>query len=213
MNHIGEKYGSYTIVEETNQRSSDGHRIYKAVCDCGAERSATLSNIKYQANKKCPHYAYIGDLKVPYGTIKNNRIKDIFFNMLRRCYDSSNGDYKSYGNKGITIYKEWIENPALFEEWSLNNGYKYYLTIDRIKEDEGYFPSNCRWVTRAENTRYKSNTNYITATVTLSGRLWASLIPDIGINYINTLVRERGEEVAVKFIEDKLKNKHDIVVP
>ena len=105
------------------------------------------------------------------------------------------------------VCQEWLDNPTLFEEWADNNGYKENLTIDRICENGNYEPDNCRWTVLQNNSRFKSNTNYITATVTLSGKQWASLIPDVGINYINRLMRNKGEKEVVDFIEYKLRDK------
>lgn len=207
IKHIGEKYGSYTIVEKTNQKTNDRHYIYKAICDCGIERFATLSNIKYSGANGCPHYGWYGDIKIPRNSFKDNRIAHAFYGMLRRCYDCLDDDYELYGGKGVTVCQEWIDNPSLFESWSLSNGYKNKLTIDRINENDNYSPENCRWVSRETNSRFKSNTNYITATVTLSGRQWADLIPDVGENYINKMLKRKGEEETIKYIEHKLKDK------
>ena len=211
IEYINQKYGCYTIIEKTNKKAKDGHYIYKAVCDCGAERFETFTNIKYGSASNCPHYNYYGNIKILKPTFKDKRIASIFYGMMRRCYDPFCDDYEAYGEKGICVYQEWIDNPLQFEAWSLNNGYEKELTIDRVNESGDYAPHNCRWVTREINSRFKSNTNYITATVTLSGRQWSKLIPDIGVNYINTLIRKQGEEAAIKFIEDKLKNKYDLV--
>ena len=43
-----------------------------------------------------------------------------------------------------------------FYNWSLNNGYKDNLSIDRINNNLGYSPDNCRWATQeiqSRNTR------------------------------------------------------------
>ena len=41
-----------------------------------------------------------------------------------------------------------------FRTWSLASGYSGTLcSLDRIDSTEGYSPSNCRWVTKAENCR------------------------------------------------------------
>ena len=80
-----------------------------------------------------------------------------------------------------------------------DNNYKNTLTIDRIDEHKDYSPDNCRWIPFKDNTRFKSTTNYITATVTLSGRQWADLIPEHGTNYINTMIREQGKEKAIEY--------------
>ena len=42
-----------------------------------------------------------------------------------------------------------------FREWALRNGYsKTHCSLDRIDSTKGYSPSNCRWVTKADNGRY-----------------------------------------------------------
>lgn len=208
MNHIGEKYGSYTVVERTNDKTPHGNCIYVAQCTCGICKRDTLSNIKYAMVKdECPHYGHIGDLVYPCFQIKTRKLSAIFRGMLSRCYDKEDKAYRFYGAKGVTVCEEWINSPGKFESWALANGYLDGLTIDRIDESLGYSPNNCRWIDGETNTRFKSTTNYITATVTLSGKQWASLIPDVGINYINKLMRNKGEEETVRFIEEKLKDK------
>ena len=207
IKHIGEKYGSYTIIEKTNQKANDGHSIYIGKCECGATKSSTLSNFKFQSAKQCPHFRYYGEIAIPSVIFNSKRLAHIFYGMLRRCYDTENKDYKYYGARGISVCQEWRENPNLFEEWAMNNGYEPNLTIDRICENNNYEPENCRWTTLSNNSRFKSNTNYITAKVTLSGKQWAELIPDVGINYINQMLRNKGEEETIKYIEQKLKDK------
>ena len=82
------------------------------------------------------------------------------FNVLReaiqRCENKNNKNYKDYGARGITVCKEWKENQESFCKWSLENGYKIGLKIDRKNNDLGYSHDNCRWVTQeiqSRNTR------------------------------------------------------------
>lgn len=53
--------------------------------------------------------------------------------------------------RGIIICKEWLESPAIFVNWGLNNGWEKGLQIDREINDGNYEPSNCRFVTRTVN--------------------------------------------------------------
>lgn len=78
-------------------------------------------------------------------------------NMKGRCLRNSHPKYKNYGARGITICAEWMDVKK-FAEWSINNGWKEGLTLDRINNDGNYEPSNCRWVSVSENSRKKSTT-------------------------------------------------------
>lgn len=58
--------------------------------------------------------------------------------------------------ESISVCDEWEHNFQAFYDWSMSNGYKDDLTIDRINNCGNYEPSNCRWVTmktQANNTR------------------------------------------------------------
>lgn len=215
--HIGEIYGCYKIVGISDKKTSDGHKIYKCECvECGQIFEFKRSSLSCRKTNKCTHYNSYGKIKIKTevnkALIRDHRINNIFRAMMNRCYDSRNKDYNRYGDRGITVCQEWIDDPASFEEWAYKNGYKNNLTIDRINEDRNYCPDNCRWVTLEENSRFKSTTNYITATVTLSGKQWASLIPEHGINYINNMIRADGIDKSRQYIEQRLCDKHKISV-
>jgi hypothetical protein len=62
-----------------------------------------------------------------------------------------------YIHKNITICEEWINDYQAFKDWALSNGYAEGLQIDRIKNDLGYFPGNCRWVTNIINSNNRDN--------------------------------------------------------
>ena len=51
---------------------------------------------------------------------------------------------------------EWLSSYDVFYDWAINNGYYEGLSIDRIDNNKGYSPDNCRWVdqkTQSDNTR------------------------------------------------------------
>lgn len=72
------------------------------------------------------------------------RIYTIWGNMINRTSNKKNKDYKNYGGRGITVCEEW-KDYLTFKKWALENGYSDTLTLDRIDNDKGYYPGNCRW--------------------------------------------------------------------
>jgi hypothetical protein len=67
-----------------------------------------------------------------------------------------------WAGRGIKVCDEWANSWPAFEAWARANGYCKGLSIDRIDVDGNYEPSNCRWVTRSENSKAaRANYNYV----------------------------------------------------
>lgn len=101
--------------------------------------------------------------------------------MKYRCYNKNGKDYKNYGGRGIAVCSDWLDNFMSFYNWSMANGYDNNLTIDRIDNDKGYEPNNCRWVDmkqQSRNTRQNRN-------ITINGetRCLADWCEILGLNY------------------------------
>ena len=89
------------------------------------------------------------------------RLYRVHQGMKSRCRGKTDHGYKYYGGRGIDVCSEW-EEYANFRKWSMANGYKAGLTIDRKNNDGDYEPSNCRWVDRfcqAQSARVLSAKN------------------------------------------------------
>ena len=79
--------------------------------------------------------------------------------MICRCH--GNCKNSSYRDQGITVCDEWRNSFESFQKWALSSGYSHELVIDRENTYGNYEPSNCRWVTKAENARNRTNTIFI----------------------------------------------------
>lgn len=92
---------------------------------------------------------------------KNNENRDKLYHVWKgmrgRCLSKTNKDYPNYGGRGIDICDEWMSSFQSFFFWAINSGYDKGLTIDRINNDYGYYPDNCRWATVAEQNKNRRN--------------------------------------------------------
>jgi hypothetical protein len=86
-------------------------------------------------------------------------INDIHSKMMDRCFNTKARDYRWYGEKGISVCKEWLDI-KIFSKWMLNYGYKIGLTVDRLNSNKNYNPENCRLLTIQENLKNRSNIRF-----------------------------------------------------
>lgn len=84
-----------------------------------------------------------------------------FQHMKGRCYNSNDISYPNYGGRGIGIQQSWLDDPEKFVEWSINNGYKKGLSIDRIDVNKDYSESNCHYTDVSVQANNKRNVKLI----------------------------------------------------
>lgn len=141
--------------------------------------------------------------------LKNTRLFSIWAGMKNRCHNSNTPNYHGYGARGITVCDEWKNNFQAFYDWSMKNGYSDDLSIDRIDNDKGYSPDNCRWANCKQQSTNRS-TNHI---VTINGvsKCLAEWCEDYGINYKTVKDRlKRGwtyEDALSKAVQTKFRRK------
>lgn len=132
---------------------------------------------------------------------RNKRLYNIWTTMLHRCNDPKREKYKDYGGRGISVCDEWSD-PNCFMDWAEQNGYAPELQLDRINNDRGYSPANCRWSTPKQNSRNRRNTVYLEVNgITKSVAEWCETLP-VSQYTVYWWVKEKGKQYA----EQRLSN-------
>ena len=93
--------------------------------------------------------------------LSRSRIYRIWRDMGNRCNGLKKKDRQNYFDRGIRYCPEW-DHFETFCEWAFSHGYRDDLTLDRIDVNGNYEPSNCRWITRAEQNLNTRQNHFIT---------------------------------------------------
>lgn len=190
----GKKYGKLTVI------SYFGKKKWLCKCDCGNECIVLGYSLKIGNTKSCG--CYRKELNTKHN-LSRSRIYRIYNKMKRRCYSVKDERYISYGGRGIKVCDEWLNDKKKFFEWAINNGYKDTLTIDRIDNNKGYCPENCRWITNKDQQRNKTNNIIITyKSYSKCYSEWAELLKVDRSGFRKGFLRN-----GITYLERKLKEK------
>jgi hypothetical protein len=119
-----------------------------------------------------------------HGTLTYARWKS----MMQRCNNPRATNFKYYGAAGITVCERWHDFASFLTD--MGECPDRSLTLDRIKNELGYEPGNCRWITQAEqNANRPGHSVQLTHNgVTRSVAQWAAVT---GIKANNISMRLR----------------------
>ena len=148
-----EDLGMMFTTKNSNHKVRFG--IYKCGF-CGNNFRADTNNIKSGNTKSCGCHnkRRTKEVNTKHG-LRSTRLYVIWANIKDRILNSKHKQYNDYGGRGITICEEWKNDFMSFYDWSILNGYEENkgLSIDRIDNDVGYCPENCRWTTKTIQSR------------------------------------------------------------
>lgn len=139
----GNKYNLLTIIEEVEPYLQPNGRLRRKVkvgCDCGSTVEVMLENLYAGYSKSC---GCVGKEKTTIHGMTNTNFKDVHCNMKARCDNPNHPQYKDYGERGITYCEKWSTLLGFKED--MFESYQQGLSLDRIKVNKNYEPSNCRW--------------------------------------------------------------------
>jgi len=147
IDETGNRYGQL-FVKKFAYTKTPGPAIWECICDCG--ETAFVKGIDLRAGRRTSCGCLRGKLWGNHGYC-NHKLYIVWARMVQRCRNKKEKSYINYGGRGIYVCDDWEKDPKTFIGWAIANGWRYGLQLDRINNNEGYYPENCRFVTPAEN--------------------------------------------------------------
>lgn len=171
-----QKFGRLTIIREIEPKiGNDGKKVryVECLCECGKICHVRFHALKRGRVKSCGCLSSETTIKyfTKHGLANKHPLYAVWKGIKGRCTNPKSHAYKDYGGRGINICDEWICNFETFFNWCLSNGWEQGLTIDRIDNNKGYYPDNCRFVNIITQARNKRNNREIT----YKGKTWHSV--------------------------------------
>lgn len=189
----GKRYGRLEVTGTSDNIGRDTAWLCR--CDCGRRVVIKTTCLRSKGTKSCGclQRERAMESATKHGKC-GTRLYQCWADMKQRCSNPNNASYPNYGGRGIQVCDAWQEFEP-FMEWALANGYEDRLELDRIDNDDGYEPGNCRWVTREQQALNRSDNRLLThADKTKTLKEWAE---ETGIDYDALRGRlDRGWPVA-----------------
>lgn len=164
----GQRFEKLVVLSQYGRINSYIH--WNCQCDCGKTIVVCGKDLLRGHKKSCgcmkglrsdnKKWETKTDLLKLVSQYDYERIKRCWHSMKRRCTEKYH-DRKDYYDRGISFIDDWNDFYN-FAIWSINNGYKSDLTLDRIDTNGNYCPENCRWVNMKVQQNNKRNNVYIT---------------------------------------------------
>jgi hypothetical protein len=154
-----QRYGRLTAIEFIDSNATR-HARWRFKCDCGREHIAFARNVRSGKVSSCGCYNHE---KHSRGRLTHGRVGtpeyEAWRAMRRRCLNPTDGSFSNYGGRGITICERWGTFETFFADMGERPSPSH--SLDRIDNERGYEPDNCRWATHAEQARNRRDTHLI----------------------------------------------------
>ena len=172
----GRTFGQLTVLREAG-RTPRGQITWACKCECGNSHIAQGTHLRSGHTTSCGCFRQEASIaaNTTHG-LSGSPEFFVWYDMIRRCYDTARPHYVRYGRRGISVCSRWRDSFATFYD-DMGPRPSSAHSIDRIDNEGDYEPDNCRWATlheQSRNTRRNHNLTHNGITMCITD--WANRV-------------------------------------
>jgi len=160
----GQVFGRLTVADEAG-RNKFNHFLWECKCDCGNIAVVSTSNLRNGNSRSCG--CLWKEIMTTHGKSYLPEYR-IWVSMIQRCTNKNDKKFSYYGGRGIAVCDSWRNSFKSFYQDMGKRPVQNY-TIERIDNDKGYCPENCKWASINEQNR---NSRILKTTTGKRGVYW-----------------------------------------
>jgi hypothetical protein len=143
-------------VKYRDLASPSQHVRWMCLCQCGTNTSVRSDSLIRNITQSCgcfnrEQHTIHGYSNTPGGKAWRN--------MMARCYSTTTPGYHRYAGRGIQVCDRWHQLALFLQDMGQP---PHGMSLDRINNNHGYSPDNCRWATRQQQMRNMSKNRLLT---------------------------------------------------
>lgn len=153
---LNQRFGRLLVIEDKG--SDKKGSLWLCQCDCGSMKIVHGSHLVRFAVVSCGCYHYERQTSARKHGKRYSKAYTTWLNMRQRCSNPKNKTWSSYGGKGIRVCEQWNSFEGFYADMGDPPPGK---SLDRIDVNGDYSKDNCRWATRKQQARNKSDNRII----------------------------------------------------
>lgn len=154
----GKRYGRLLVLEKHPFKGKNSKWLCE--CDCGNKVLVLRPNLTSGHTTSCGCYnkQRVKEFFTTHAMTDSNAYRS-WTDMKTRCYNKKYTGYKNYGERGISVCERWLES---FENFLSDMGNPVDgISLERIDNDKGYYPENCKWIPKSEQGKNRRIVRYV----------------------------------------------------